>query len=271
MHKGNGLPDPSNAKSADRVLRILVYLAGKPRPVPAMAVAKACGLPKSTTYHILAVMRKRNFVTYYPDERRWGLGLAAFEIGSAYLRSEPLERLGRPIITALAHDVHEVTHLAVLHGGDVMYLSRECPDGCSPRLVLDVGVRVPAHLTAVGRAILMHLNRAQLSAVYPVERPLTGRLGQSTYLRSHLEAELAECRARGYAYEDGLITPGVSCIAAPVFSYENYPLAAISVAFYSAHRDEAQRALIAEAVSDAARQLSKSLRWRDATADELPA
>jgi len=260
----------SNAKSADRVLSVLVYLAGRTRPAPAMAIAKACELPKSTAYHILGVMRKRNFVTYYPNERRWGLGLAAFEVGSAYLRSEPLERLGRPIIQGLAGEVNEVSHLAVLHGGDVMYLSRERPDGRSPSLVFDVGVRVPAHLTAVGRAILMHLTQAQLRAVYPAEKPLTGRLGQNSYLRCHLEAELAECRQRGYAYEDGLITPGVSCIAAPVFSYENYPIAAISVTFFSAHRGGPQRALLAEAVSDAARSLSKSLAWREPEGEEEP-
>lgn len=260
----------SNARSADRVLSVLVYLAGRAKPAPAMMIAQACDVPKSSAYHLLAVMRKRNFVTYYPEDRTWGLGVAAFEIGSAYLRSEPLERLGTPALRGLSSEVNEVCHLAILHGGDVMYLSRERPPNSWPHLAFGVGVRVPAHLTAVGRAMLMHLTLPQLRAMIPPTRPLTGRLGRGTYLRSQLEQELAEARRRGYASEDGLITPGVGCIAAPVFSYEGYPMAAVGVTFDSNQRNRRRRAALGEAVMDTARQLSGALAWREAEEAQTP-
>ena len=80
------------------VLRLLATQAG---PVPAAAVARELDLPRSTTYHLLAELAAAGFVTHLPEERRYGLGLAAFELGSAYLRQDPLERLARPVLRAL--------------------------------------------------------------------------------------------------------------------------------------------------------------------------
>lgn len=76
----------SHIKSAERVLVILAFLARRARPVPTMTIARECGLPRSSAYHLLNVMRARDFVPYYAEERAWGLGVAVFEIGSAYLR-----------------------------------------------------------------------------------------------------------------------------------------------------------------------------------------
>ena len=82
----NGTPDTSGR----RVLRILQYLARHQRPVLASAIARDCGLPRSSTYRLLHVMAEERFVTYYPDDGRWGLGLAAYELGTGYLLSDPL-------------------------------------------------------------------------------------------------------------------------------------------------------------------------------------
>jgi DNA-binding IclR family transcriptional regulator len=187
------------------------------------------------------------------------LGLAAFEIGSAYLRSEPLERLGRPIIRELSHNIRGVTHLAVLHGANVLYLSREIPATCAPEVAFDVGVRVPAHLTAVGRALLMCRTPRQLDALMPVARSLPGRLGEGLYLRSQLDRELVQAYTRRYATDDGLIVKGVSCIAAPVFSYEGCAMASIGASFHSRDLDSDRRAQVARQVVMAAHDLSDAL------------
>ena len=60
-------------------------------------------------------------------------------------------------------------HLAVLHGHDLLYVVEERAPG-RPSLVTDVGVRLPAHLTASGRAILAALPAAQVRALFPAGR-----------------------------------------------------------------------------------------------------
>ena len=138
--------------AADATLRLLRHLS-RTGPLPAAALAAALDLPRSTTYHLLTVLTEHGFVVHLPEERRYGLGLSAFELGSAYSRQAPLARAARPVLARLVDQVGESAHLAVLHGRDVLYVVEERAAG-RPSLVTDVGVRLPAHLTASGRAIL---------------------------------------------------------------------------------------------------------------------
>jgi DNA-binding IclR family transcriptional regulator len=79
--------------AATRALRVLRFLASQPDPVPLDRIARTCGLPRSTAYHLLAAMIEEGFVVHLPEEHRYGLGVAAFEVGSGYSRQEPLQRI----------------------------------------------------------------------------------------------------------------------------------------------------------------------------------
>ena len=67
--------------------------------MPASAIARDLGLPRSTTYHLLNVLRDEGFVVHLPEERRYGLGVAAYELGSAYLRQDPLRWIAQTVLT----------------------------------------------------------------------------------------------------------------------------------------------------------------------------
>ena len=151
----------SQVPAATRALRVLRFLAGQPDPVTLDRLATAVGLPRSTAYHLLGAMIEEGFVVHLADEHRYGLGVAAFEVGTGYARQEPLQRITRRHLAALVDHVGQTAHLAVLHGRDVLYVLEERAPG-RPPLVTDVGVRLPAHLTASGRAILSALPAAQV-------------------------------------------------------------------------------------------------------------
>ena len=72
---------------------MLRFLASQPDPVPLERIARACDLPRSTAYHLLGVMVEEGFVAHLAEDHRYGLGVAAFEVGSGYTRQEPLQRL----------------------------------------------------------------------------------------------------------------------------------------------------------------------------------
>jgi DNA-binding IclR family transcriptional regulator len=72
--------------AATRTLRVLRFLASQPAPVPLERIAAAVGLPRSTAYHLLAAMVAEGFVVHLTDDHRYGLGVAAFEVGSGYAR-----------------------------------------------------------------------------------------------------------------------------------------------------------------------------------------
>jgi DNA-binding IclR family transcriptional regulator len=229
---------PSRVPAADQVLAVLTHLARQAGPVPAAAVARDLGLPRSTTYHLLSVLAGHGFVVHLPEEQRYGLGVAAFELGSAYSRQAPLTRLARPVLARLVDRVGRSAHLAVLHGREVLYLVEERAAG-RPPLVTDVGVRLPAHLTASGRAILAGLAPAQVRALFPDPAAFVRRTGTGPASPTELRRVLSDVRRRGYATEDGEITPGFASVAAAAHDHTGHPVAGVAVTFDAAAVDAA--------------------------------
>jgi len=226
----------SKVPAADQTLQILSHLAAQRGPVPAATIAAALGLPRSTVYHLLGVLQERGFVVHLPEARRYGLGVAAFELSSGFSRQQPLTRLGRPLVAALVDRVGESGHLAVLHGRDVLYLVEERAPR-RPSLVTDVGVRLPAHLTATGRAMLAALPAAQLRAWYPDADAFPPRdtVDESTtadaWSYPRLRRLVQSIRADGWASEHGEVTRGLSSVGAAVLDHVGWPAAAIAVTF----------------------------------------
>ncbi|MCD5345885.1 IclR family transcriptional regulator [Agromyces sp. H3Y2-19a] len=251
----------SKVPAADQTLAILAHLASQRGPVPAATIAQALELPRSTVYHLLAVMQERGFVVHLPEERRYGLGIAAFELSSGFSRQQPLARLGGPLVASLVDRIGESGHLAVLHGRDVLYLVEERAPR-RPSLVTDVGVRLPAHLTATGRAMLAALPPAQLRALYPDRAAFAWRgdpEASGTWRYSLLKQVLHGVREAGFAGEDGEVTEGLASVGVAVLDHVGWPAAAIAVT-YRADSDAAARAEeITGAVRAAAGELSRRI------------
>ena len=223
----------SQVPSATRALRVLRFLAAQPDPVTLDRIARAMDLPRSTAYHLVHAMIEEGFVAHLPEEHRYGLGVAAFEVGSGYSRQEPLQRIARRHLARLVDTVGQSAHLAVLHGRDVLYVLEERAPG-RPPLVTDVGVRLPAHLTASGRAILAALPLNQVRALYPDRGSFVDRHGLGPTSLSALRVLLTETRQRGYAIEDGEVTLGFASVAAVVLDHNAHPAAGIAVTYPSA-------------------------------------
>src|SRR3954449_344256 len=223
-------PGMGQVPAATRALRVLLFLATKPDPVPLDRIVRACALPRSTAYHLLTAMIEEGFVVHLAEEHRYGLGVAAFEVGSGYSRQEPLQRISRRTLTDLVDRTGQSAHLAVLHGRDVLYVVEERAPG-RPPLITDVGVRLPAHLTASGRAVLAALPAAQVRALYPDPTAFVDRHGTGPRTLSALRAVLFETRQRGYATEQGEVTPGLASVAAAVLDHNGHPVAGLAVTF----------------------------------------
>ncbi len=221
---------PAQVPAATRALRVLRFLAAQSQPVPLDQVARAVGVPRSSAYHLINAMIAEGFVTHVEDEHRYALGVAAFEVGSGYTRQAPLQRIARRPLAELVDALGQSGHLAVLHGRDVYYVLEERA-ARRPVLVSDVGVRLPAQITASGRAILAALSAAQVRALFPDKDAFVSRHGTGPASLSALTSLLAETRQRGYATEQDDVTPGFSSIAVPVTDHTGHPIAAVAVTF----------------------------------------
>jgi len=251
----------ANAPAASQALAVLRLLARHTEPVPASAIARDLDLPRSSVYHLLTVLAEQGFVVHLADERRYGLGVAAFELGSAYSRQAPLQRLARQPLVRLVDATRHNAHLAVLHGRDVLYVIEERAPG-RPPLVTDVGVRLPAQLTASGLAMLASLPPQQVRALFPSREAFVQRHGVGPRTLPGLRSVLSRVRRDGFALEDGTVTPEFASVAAPVLDHTGHPVAGIAVTYPAAEVTDDHRRAIVDQVIRTATDLTRRVGGR---------
>jgi len=238
---------------------VLRFLASKPGPVGAVAIARSLDLPRSSTYQILQVLVDEGLVVHIPDAQGYTLAVGVFELGSAYLRHQPLELLARPLLNRLMLALGLTAHVGILYGHETLYLLKEQPARATT-LVTDVGVRLPAHLTATGRAMLAMLPASQIMAIYAAQGAFVQRTERGPRSLRELRSLLAADRQRGWSLEDGHTTDGVTCIAAAAVDHSGHPVASFSVSFASDQLvDLEAHERVGTAVREAAAQLTRRL------------
>lgn len=244
--------------SAERALAILRYLATQADPVPATTIARVVNLPRSTTYHLLETLVATDFVTHYPDQRLYGLGLTAYELSSGYMRQEPLQRLAHKPMADLCDRVHHSAHLSVLLGREVVYVIEERAPH-RPLLTTEVGVRLPAHLTASGRVMLAALPPAQVHALYPDRDAFGGYGDREPQSPRALRQLLNEVHHNGYAAEHSEVARGLASAAMAVFDPHGYPLAAVAVTYPEEDHSAALLDRLVNEIRATARELSRRI------------
>jgi IclR family acetate operon transcriptional repressor len=168
-----------------------------------------------------------------------------------------IKHLARPFMRKIQEQFNETVNLSVLSGGEVLYI--DILESSRPfRMAATVGCRMPAHLTAMGKAMLAYL---------PAEHPSSPEhalvSGLTRTQRQILERELTAVRRRGYAIDNEQNERGVACVGVAIFDSSGRPAAAMSVSG-PAYRVLAAKKDIAQALAAACRSISKSLGFSDA-------
>jgi DNA-binding IclR family transcriptional regulator len=117
--------------------------------------------------------------------------------------------------------------VAVLDGADVVYLVKV--DSTHPvRMVSGVGLRLPAHCTAVGKILLSSLDQPSLDAVLTTGA-LPGMTPDSLTDPDALRAQLERVRSEGVAVDIGESDNAMRCVAAAIRDHSGATIAAMSV------------------------------------------
>lgn len=190
----------SGSRTVDRTVAVLLLLA-KRRDLGVGEIARSLAIPKSSAADILRALVARDFITQDQDSH-YSLGLGTFEIGAAYLRAMTPVATVQPELEVLGRELAATSHFAVLDDDEVVYLAKHDPPQRALNLASALGARLPAATTAVGKAQLAFLSI---------------REGESHFDASRF-VEFTRIRVLGYAVDDGGTVPGVTCVAAPVFS-----------------------------------------------------
>ncbi|WFF09850.1 IclR family transcriptional regulator [Micromonospora sp. WMMD1076] len=199
-------------KSADRTLTVLEALAAEGRR-SLVDLARALDIPKSSLHGILRTMAQRGWVEADDTGLRFGLGVRALQVGAAYLDSDDTVGLLAGVLDDLSRQFGETVHLGRLDGPHVVYVAKR--ESVHPlRLYSAIGRRLPAHATALGKALLAE--RSDTTADRLLSWPLPALTAYTVTDAGVLHAELATIRERGYAVDRQENTEGIVCVAVAV-------------------------------------------------------
>jgi DNA-binding IclR family transcriptional regulator len=216
-----------SVKSAERVLDIIELLAREPAGLSFTALLRTLQLPKSSLHELLGVLIRRGYITLAPDTRSYTLGLRIWESGQAYLRQHDLASEARPIMDEIVRTLNETVQLAVLDGVENVYLAIvNCTHAL--RLQSEVGKRLPAYATGLGKVLLAHLDAAELAR--RLDGQTLARYTPNTITdMSALLERLDLVRRNGFAVDNQEYTPGLRCVAVPITDNSGQTVAAMSV------------------------------------------
>lgn len=205
-----------------RGLAILTTLAQS--GADGLAIGDVCritALPRVSAHRLLAGLIRAGWIEQ-DDERRYRLGIAAWQLGLAAQSQFDLIRIADPSLDAIERDTQDTTFLLKRVGGDALCVARR--EGTYPvkLLVMDVGVSYPLGVGAATLAILAHLGEEEYEcALRETESRLKAfpRISPAT-----IRVMAAETRRRGFAFSSGFIVPEACAAAVPIFDAARRPI-----------------------------------------------
>ncbi|MGB3828740.1 MAG: IclR family transcriptional regulator [Ornithinimicrobium sp.] len=242
----------SKVQSIDRALMMLELIADSGGSLRLADLEAATGLPLPTVHRLAKSLVHNGYLRQNPS-RAYALGPRLIRLGEISARG--LGSWAKPHLNRAVAEIGETANLAVLEGDEILYVA-QIPSPHSMRMFTEVGRRVSAHCSGVGKALLSQLDDDSVL-------DLLGRTGMPSRTANTITdpdtllAEVRHIRERGWAVDHGEQEAGVWCIAAPI------PQApariAISVSGPSGRLTEQRVAEVAPILCDIAAQLGDDL------------
>lgn len=186
-------------------------------PLTLSEVTQRTGIPRSTAHRLLEQLVTKRWITR--NEHRYELGSKSYQLGQWALNQNRLRHGAVPVLNRLARSTGLTVHLAALHDGDALYLDR-IPGRTPLTLPSRVGSQLPAHLTAVGKAILANLDSEKMHNI--TRAPLRKSTQYSITSPDHLYEELERVRNHGAAVDREEAVIGIACVATSIGPPDHY-------------------------------------------------
>ena len=212
-------------ESLDRGLRLLQSFGESTTSLSLSEIARAAGLPRATARRILLTLQHAGFVA--SDGKLFALTPRVLTLAGSFLRSNQVTAVLQPVLDRISAEAQEISSLAVLDGDEVVFIARGSPTRMFSGGV-DIGYRLPAFCTAVGRALLGRLGEAELKTrLAAMKREALTR--ETVTDPQRLLAAIVADRKRGDSFVDREAELDFRSIAVPVRRYDGVIVAAINI------------------------------------------
>jgi DNA-binding IclR family transcriptional regulator len=244
-------------QSVDRAIRILLALQGE-RRLGIAELAVRLELAPSTVHGIVKTLAAHNLVIQDAAIGRYQLGPTVLRLGNVYLDTLELRSRAVPWSEELARRTGMAVRIGVLAADEVVIIHHEPrPDGS--RQMPEIGIVIPEHASALGKALLAFLPEEAKCALVAPHRSMTG---ETITDAEELRAQLTTIARTAIAEEKDEAVLGESSVAAPVFAAQGTAVGAIAVVLPTTEWPVGEPVL--DALREAARNISRELgatRW----------
>lgn len=247
---------PSSVQSLDRALGLLELIAQEDG-LMLTELAQRAGVPPSTAHRILTTLEAHNYVHHEEERGLWLIGVRAFEVGSSFLRNRKLAATGRAIMRALMQECGESVNLAIEDDGSIVFVS-QIESHHPIRAFHRPGSRGAIHASGVGKALLAALSPGEVRRILH-KTGLEKFTGKTLVDPEQLFAELEATAARGWAIDDEEATPGMRCIAAPIYNEHGEAFAGVSVSGPTVRISDERVGELGPMVKRAAEEITRSI------------
>lgn len=214
-------------QSVARALTIIDVMAEAGGELALNEIAGRLGLAKTTVHGLISTLKTFGYVEQSAFSGKYKLGVRLFEVGNIVSNGWEVRVVAVPYIQKLVEEMGETVHLVILDRYEVLYIDKRESSG-SLHIASQVGMRLPAHCTGVGKVLMAYLS--------PQERhQIIKTRGLPRYTRNTLtdpvalEAELEKIKKQGYAVDNEEIMDSLRCVAAPIRDQSGKVISALSV------------------------------------------
>jgi IclR family transcriptional regulator, KDG regulon repressor len=244
-------------QAIERAVAILNAFSMETPELGVTELAERVGLHKSTVHRFMVNLDAAGLVERNARTGRYRLGLHIFELGGLVMQQMNLWDEALPFLESLVRDTGETGHLAVLDGGEAIYIER-VEARRALRVPSAIGRGYPAHATNLGKVLLADLPPERVAEIV-AERGLASFTRNTITDPDELNAELERIRERGFAIDDEEYDEGLRCIGAGVRDHSGHVVSALGIGGPVTRVTPARVDELAELVMAAARGLSRRL------------
>lgn len=216
------------SNSLARGLEVLRMFNMETPTLSLVEIANKLGVNRTVPYRLLYTLQAVGYLEQLENTKRYKLTPKVLELGFSYLNTLQLPEIARPYLEQLRDETGASSHLGILDGREVVYVARVSARGVTA-LNVNIGSRLPAHATAMGKCLLAYQPYDRLKiAVWGTD--LMPYTDQTKTMVLELQEELDAIRRNGYAISNGEFESGIRSIAAPIFDQQGLVIAAINIA-----------------------------------------